>query len=91
MPEIKCLSCGKEAWANICKCGQVLRTYDEKCRSCNADCDEENQNYKCHSCAGKETVEARRKLIESLNDEQIKLFKDFTKKDSIGTSMIILD
>ena len=90
MPREKCLSCGKEAWFNVCECGKVLKTYDEKCRSCGTDCNEKNQNYKCLDCASKKANEAREKLVESLNDEQKKLFKDFTKKEGTVTSMIIL-
>ncbi|MBU4223682.1 hypothetical protein KJ934_00380 [Patescibacteria group bacterium] len=45
----------------------------------------------CLSCARKEGQKRREKFLESMNEEQKKLFKEYEEIDDYITSYIILD
>lgn len=92
MSKEKCSSCGNvEYMFAICEYGQVLNTYNKKCHSCKVECNENNQIYKCMTCADKEVEVARKAFVGSFNGNQMELFKNYEKATETKTSMFILD
>lgn len=60
----------------------------KKCPKCGEECDRFDN---CWKCIKKKMEETKKKLMESLNEEQVKLFEEYEKTESKWTSIIIRD